>query len=211
MDTLIEFFHRLYHFEELIRWGGHAVLIAIVFAETGIMAGFFLPGDSLLVTAGILSAAGYLNIVVLNVELMVAAILGDSLSYAIGRRMGPKLFSRENSILFNKAHLLRTKRFYEKYGAKTIVIARFVPIVRTFAPVVAGVGAMNYSKFVLYNVVGGIAWVFLMLMTGYSLGRLIPHIDQHVHKVILIVIFLSILPALYEAWKEYRKPQPPAL
>lgn len=202
---MIDFFQRLYHFEELIRWGGVPVLTVIIFAETGIMAGFFLPGDSLLVTAGLLAAARYLNIGTLLVLLCLAAILGDSLSYAIGRRIGPRIFTREDSLLFHKGHLLRAKRFYEKYGSKTIVIARFVPIVRTFAPVVAGVGEMEYSKFIFYNIAGGIGWVCSMLLTGYFLGRSIPHIDQHIHKIILLVIFLSFLPMIYEWWKSRRE------
>ena len=149
------------------------------------MAGFFLPGDSLLVTAGLFAAAGHLNLAVLVLELCLAAILGDSLSYAIGRRLGPRLFSRENSLLFHKNHLQRTKRFYEKYGSKTIVIARFVPIVRTFAPVVAGVGEMSYATFITYNVVGGIGWVCSMLLTGYFLGRVIPNVDVRWHRAVL--------------------------
>jgi membrane-associated protein len=205
MEAIIDFFQRLYHFDELIRWGGHFILIAIVFAETGIMAGFFLPGDSLLVTAGLFAAAGYLNVWILMGELIVAAILGDSLSYAIGRRLGPALFKKEESFFFRKSHLDRTRAFYERYGAKTIVIARFVPIVRTFAPVVAGVGAMEYRKFIIYNVVGGFLWVVSMVMTGYWLGRLIPGVDKHIHKIILVVIFLSILPAFIEAWRERRR------
>jgi membrane-associated protein len=202
LEHLVDFFHRLYHFDELIRWGGHFILIAIIFAETGIMAGFFLPGDSLLVTAGLFAAGGHLNIYVLVTELILAAVLGDSLNYAVGRRLGPRLFSREDSLLFRKDHLRRTKRFYEKYGTKTIVLARFVPVIRTFAPAVAGVGEMKYSLFLTYNVVGGIAWVCSMLFTGYFLGRVIPNVDRHVHKIILIVIFLSILPAIIEVWKE---------
>lgn len=201
---MIDFFQRLYHFDELIRWGGHFGLIAIVFCETGIMAGFFLPGDSLLVTAGLLAAAGHLNIYVLVAELIAAAVLGDSFNYAVGKRIGPKIFSREDSVLFHKNHLLRTKRFYEKYGPKTIVIARFVPIVRTFAPTVAGIGEMKYSTFLTYNILGGVAWVCSMLFTGFFLGRMIPNVDKHVHKIILIVIFLSILPAVFEIWKEKR-------
>jgi len=168
------------------------------------MAGFFLPGDSLLVTAGLFAAAGQLNLWVLLAELCAAAILGDSFSYAIGRRLGPKLFSREDSLLFHKNHLHRTKHFYEKYGSKTIVIARFVPIIRTFAPVVAGVGEMNYSTFLAFNVIGGIGWVCSMIFVGYFLGRVIPNVDRHVHKIILAVIFLSILPAMIEFWKERR-------
>jgi len=201
---MLDLIHRLYQFDDLIRWGGHYVLTAIIFSETGIMAGFFLPGDSLLVTAGLFAAAGALNLPRLLVELSLAAILGDSLSYTIGHVIGPRIFSKEHSIFFHKAHLLRAHRFYEKYGAKTIVIARFVPIIRTFAPVVAGVGEMTYKRFIVYNIAGGIGWVFSMILVGYYLGRSIPHIDQHVHKIILIVIFLSILPAIIEIWKERR-------
>lgn len=202
MHSIVDFIQRLYHFDELIRWGGHFVLISIVFAETGLMAGFFLPGDSLLVTAGLFAAAGYLNIWLLVLELSVAAILGDSLSYAIGRRVGPRIFAREDSILFNKRHLFRTKAFYERYGVKTIVLARFIPVIRTFAPVVAGVGEMKYSTFLTFNILGGIGWVLLMLLAGFWLGRLIPNVDQHIHNIILVVIVLSILPILREWWKE---------
>ncbi len=210
MSSLFDLVHRLYQFDDLIRWGGHFILIAIVFAETGIMAGFFLPGDSLLVTAGLFAAAGHLNIYLLVAELVAAAVIGDTVNYAVGRRLGPKLFSQEHSLLFHKDHLLRTKRFYEKYGPKTIVLARFVPVIRTFAPAVAGVGEMRYSVFLTYNVVGGIVWVCSMLFTGFFLGRVIPNVDRHVHKIILIVIFLSILPAAFEIWKERRTRQTPS-
>jgi membrane-associated protein len=202
MHPLLELLQKLYHFDELIRWGGHLILVAIVFSETGLMAGFFLPGDSLLVTAGLFAAAGDLNIWLLLVELCLAAILGDTLSYAIGRRLGPALFTRDDSLFFRKNHLHRTKVFYEKYGAKTIVLARFVPVIRTFAPVVAGVGEMDYKTFISYNIWGGIGWVCLMVLTGFSLGRYIPHVDKHIHKIILVVIFVSILPAIYEGWKQ---------
>jgi membrane-associated protein len=207
LEILSTFFHKLYHFDELIRWGGHFVLIAIIFAETGVLAGFFLPGDSLLVTAGVLSAAGFLNIGVLLAELSAAAILGDTLNYAIGRRLGQRLFTREDSFFFRKSHIDRTRQFYDQYGAKTIVLARFVPIVRTFAPAVAGVGMMDYSRFLLYNVVGGLAWVCSMTLIGFFLGRSIPNIDKHIHHVILVVIFLSFLPIVYEYWKG-RRTQP---
>ena len=211
MSQLIHLIHQLYQFDQLILWGGHLVLIVIIFAETGIMAGFFLPGDSLLVTAGLFAATGHLGLTRLLVELSLAAILGDSLSYAIGHKLGPKIFYKEDSLFFHKKHLLRAHRFYEKYGAKTIVIARFVPIVRTFAPVVAGVGEMTYKKFIAYNVIGGIGWVCSMILIGFFLGRSIPNIGDHVHKIILIVIFLSILPAVVEIWKERRRPlAPPA-
>ena len=193
------FFSNLYHFEDLIRWGGYAVLIFIVFAETGLLVGFFLPGDSLLVTAGLLAAIDQnLNIWTLNAVLSAAAIAGDSTGYAIGYQMGPKIFNRDDSFFFHRAHVERAKRFYEKYGPKTIVLARFVPIVRTFAPTVAGVGRMEYKKFLAYNVLGGIGWVMSMTLTGYFLAQSIPDIEKKIHWVVLIVIFLSFLPIIKE-------------
>ena len=190
----------MYQFNELIRWGGYTVLVVIVFAETGLLAGFFLPGDSLLVTAGLLAAGGTLHIGVLVVLLCIAAIAGDSTGYAIGYHLGPRLFSREDSRFFHKDHLVRTQRFYDKYGAKTIVIARFVPIVRTFAPTVAGAGKMRYRTFLLFNVAGGIGWVASMTLAGYFLARSIPDIERHVHWVIAIVVLISFLPVLHE-WR----------
>jgi membrane-associated protein len=198
MDPIHSFFEHLYNLPELIRWGGYAVLTAIVFAETGLLVGFFLPGDSLLVTAGVIAATGELNIVLLNVLLCAAAIIGDQVGYMIGRRAGPKIFNREKSFLFAKDHLLRTKAFYDKHGGKTVVIARFMPFARTFAPVVAGVGAMSYRRFVSYNVFGGIGWVVSMTLLGYFLGTSIPDIDKHIHKVVAVVILLSILPGIIE-------------
>ncbi len=202
---MVEFFSNLYHFDELIRWGGYTILVAIVFAETGLLAGFFLPGDSLLVTAGLLAAAdGVLNVWVLIALLSLAAIAGDSTGYAIGYHLGPRLFHREDSRLFHKDHVARTQRFYEQYGAKTIVIARFVPIVRTFAPTVAGVGKMRYRTFLTFNVVGGIGWVLSMTLAGFFLGRSIPTIEHHLHWVIGIVILLSLLPIARE-WRLSRR------
>lgn len=204
MEILQQFFSNLYRFDELIRWGGYFVLVVIVFAETGLLAGFFLPGDSLLVTAGVISAVdGTLNIWILNLLLCAAAILGDTTGYWIGHCLGPKIFSREDSFFFHKDHLVRTQKFYDKYGAKTIVIARFVPIVRTFAPTVAGVGQMRYTRFLAYNVIGGIGWVMSMTLAGYFLGRSIPNIEKQIHWVIAIVIFLSFIPIIKE-WLEHR-------
>ena len=189
---------------DLIRWGGYVVLVAIVFCETGLLIGFFLPGDSLLITAGLLAAAGVLDIWLLNALLIVAAIVGDSVGYAIGYRAGPRLFTKEESLLFSRKHLLRTRVFYEKYGGKTIVLARFIPLIRTFAPVVAGIGQMEYRRFVFYNVFGGIGWVISMTWAGYLLGSLIPDISRYIHVVVLVVIVLSFIPVVVELWKARR-------
>jgi membrane-associated protein len=194
-----------YSLDDLIRWGGYVVLFAIVFTETGLLIGFFLPGDSLLITAGIVAAAGGLNIWWLNVVLIVAAITGDSVGYAIGVRLGPRLFTRPQSLVFNPRHIERTRVFYERHGPKTIVIARFVPIVRTFAPVVAGVGQMEYRRFIFYNVAGGIGWVTSMTWAGYGLGRVIPNLGSYIHLVVGIVIVLSVIPIVIEILKERRR------
>ena len=205
MEFLRDLARGAYSLDSLIQWGGYGVLFAIVFAETGLLVGFFLPGDSLLITAGLLAANGTLNIWWLNALLIVAAVVGDSVGYAIGRRLGPRLFTRQKSLLFNPAHVERTRRFYEKYGAKTIVIARFVPIVRTFAPVVAGVGQMRYRRFLFYNVAGGVGWVTSMTWGGYLLGRAIPNIAEYIHIVVIVVIVLSVIPIAVEILKERRR------
>jgi membrane-associated protein len=194
-----------YALDDLVRWGGYVVLVAIVFTETGLLVGFFLPGDSLLITAGLVAATGALDIWWLNVLLSIAAIVGDSVGYAIGARIGPRLFTREKSLLFNPRHVERTRRFYARHGARTIVIARFVPIVRTFAPVVAGVGQMPYRRFLFYNVAGGVGWVVSMTWTGYLLGQTIPNIDRHIHITVVIVIVLSLIPIVVEIMRERRK------
>jgi len=191
--------------QQLIRWGGYVGLFAIVFTETGLMFGFFLPGDSLLVTAGLFAAKGDLDIVLLNALLMVAAITGDATGYLIGRRMGPALYRRPDSKFFRRSHLIKTRLFYEKHGGKTIIIARFVPMIRTFAPVVAGVAGMQYRRFAIFNVVGGIGWVLSMTLTGYGLGRMIPNIDKHIEVLILSVIAISFIPAVLHGWKERKE------
>jgi len=205
LEFLSELLRGGYSLDSLIRWGGYSVLMAIVFAETGLLVGFFLPGDSLLVTAGLVAATGALNIWWLNVLLILAAVIGDSVGYAIGRRVGPHLFVREKSLLFNPAHVERTRRFYARHGAKTIVIARFVPIVRTFAPTVAGVGQMEYRRFVFYNVAGGVGWVLSMTWAGYLLGQSIPNIGSHIHIVAAVVIVLSLIPIAVELLRERRR------
>jgi membrane-associated protein len=191
--------------DDVIRWGGYVLLVAIVFTETGLLIGFFLPGDSLLITAGLVAATGALDIWWLNGLLIAAAIIGDTTGYAIGYRAGPRLFTREQSLLFRPSHIERTRRFYERHGAKTIVIARFVPIVRTFAPVVAGVGQMEYRRFLLYNVAGGVGWVTSMTWAGYLLGQTIPNISDHIHVVVAVVIVLSLIPIAIELIKERRR------
>ncbi|MEO6025260.1 MAG: VTT domain-containing protein, partial [Candidatus Binatia bacterium] len=205
IETLTSFLHQVYDVEGIIRWGGMTLLIVIVFAETGLLIGFFLPGDSLLVTAGVFAAAGHLDIWTLLIAVSIAAVVGDQLGYFIGLRTGPRIFTREDSLLFKRAHLMRAHEFYEKHGGKTIILARFVPIVRTFAPVVAGVAEMDYRKFVTFNVAGGVLWVWSTSLLGYSLGRVVPDIDRHIHLVIVVVVFLSLLPAVFEYWRSRRE------
>jgi membrane-associated protein len=198
-DVVTEFFRTVYNVPELIRMGGLVGLVLVVFAETGLMVGFFLPGDSLLVTAGLFAAKGDLDIVWMNIALIAAAILGDATGYWIGYRAGKALYSRPNSFFFRRDHLIKTHEFYERHGGKTIVIARFMPILRTFAPVVAGAAEMTYRRFAIYNIAGGIGWVLSMTLTGYFLGRAVPDLEKHIHIVVAVVIFLSLLPALI-AW-----------
>ena len=171
-EWVMDLLRQIYDVEGIIRWGGLLMLVAIVFAETGLMIGFFLPGDSLLVTAGVFAALGQLNIWAVNGLLIVAAIVGDTVGYWFGRRVGPALFRRPKSLLFNPDHLRRAHDFYEKHGGKTIIIARFMPIIRTFAPIVAGMGEMQYRRFLSFNVFGGLLWVISMTGIGYFLGRI---------------------------------------
>ena len=203
MDLLTEFYQKLRDLPALVQWAGYVGLTIIIFAETGLLVGFFLPGDSLLVTAGLLAAdpAFGLNVWLLGLILTVAAIVGDTVGYHVGKATGPRIFTRENSLFFHKDHLLKAQAFYEKHGGKTIIIARFMPIVRTFAPVVAGVGQMRYASFLAYNVVGGVLWIWSMLITGYVLAKTVPGVAKHVEKVILVVVFLSILPGIIAWWR----------
>lgn len=204
MDVIIDFFKNLKDLEGLIRWGGMLVLIIIVFAETGLLVGFFLPGDSLLITAGLLAAQGYLDIYWLNISLILAAIIGDTVGYWFGRKTGPRIFKREKSRFFAKDHLLKAQEFYEKHGGKTIIYARFVPFARTFAPIVAGVGNMDYKKFLLFNISGGILWVVSMTLLGYFFGN-IPFIKKNFEYVIIGVIILSTLPVIIGYWNHRKE------
>ena len=204
MEWFKHIFHQLTDVETLVRVGGVTAMTIIVFAETGLLVGFFLPGDSLLVTAGVFAGTGQLNIVNLNLILIAAAILGDTVGYWFGRKTGPALFNRPKSMFFNPAHLKRAHDFYEKHGGKTIVLARFMPIVRTFAPIVAGMGQMPYRRFISFNVFGGALWVLSMTLIVYFLGQ-IPGVKEHVEIVIIVVVFLSILPGIIAAAREWRK------
>ena len=199
MEFLTDFLHQLRDVEGLIRAGGLLMVCAIVFAETGLLVGFFLPGDSLLFTAGFLAAGGHINIALLLVCTTFAAIAGDQVGYLIGYKTGEKIFQRPDSRFFKREYVLRTQAFYEKHGAKTIVLARFVPIVRTFAPVVAGVAMMEYRRFVTYNIVGGLGWVWGLSLLGYMLGNIIPR--EYLEPAVLVIVFLSILPLIIEWWR----------
>jgi membrane-associated protein len=178
----------------------YAILMAIVFVETGFVVMPFLPGDSLLFAAGAVASRGYLSAPVLALGLIAAAILGDTVNYHIGKAIGPRVMKSENSRWFNKKHLVKTHKFFEKYGPKTIVLARFVPIVRTFAPFVAGAGAMNYRTFIVYNVVGAVAWVTLMLGSGYLLGQ-IPFVKERFELIVVGIVVLSVMPMVIEWWR----------
>jgi membrane-associated protein len=212
MESLKElidlFLHVDKHLLELVQDYGtwtYAILFAIVFLETGLVVTPFLPGDSLLFAAGALAGAGALDIRIIIVLLIIAAVTGDSLNYAIGRRVGPRVF-REGSRFFRQEYLERTHAFYEKHGGKTIVLARFVPIIRTFAPFVAGIGVMNYPKFIAYNVGGGILWVCLFGLAGYFFGGL-PVVKENFSIAVLAIILLSVLPMVIEVWKARAQPR----
>jgi len=178
----------------------YAILMAIIFVETGVVIMPFLPGDSLLFAAGAVASRGYLNAPLLALGLIVAAVLGDTLNYHIGKAIGPRVMKSERSRWFNRKHLDKTHKFFEKYGGKTIILARFVPIVRTFAPFVAGAGAMTYSKFILYNIVGAVAWVALMLGSGWMLGQ-VPFVKEHFELIVIGIVILSVMPMVIEWWK----------
>jgi membrane-associated protein len=197
IGSLGHIFHFLFNVQGLIEWGGVLLVCVIVFIETGFFVGFFLPGDSLLVTAGVFAAAGNLNIVTLLTLVPLCAIVGDQIGYWIGRKAGEALYRRPDSLLFRRRHLDSAHQFYEKYGGKTVILARFVPIIRTFCPPVAGAARMPYKRYFAYDIAGGILWVGSMTLGGYFLGKSIPNISQRIHYVIAIVIILSLLPALF--------------
>jgi membrane-associated protein len=196
IGSLGHLLHFLFNVKGLIEWGGTLLVCIIVFIETGFFVGFFLPGDSLLVTAGVFAASGQLQIAKLVLLVPLCAIVGDQIGYWIGRKAGQALYRREDSLVFRKRHLENAHQFYEKYGGKTVILARFVPIIRTFCPPVAGAAQMPYPRYLSYDVAGGILWGGGMVLGGYFLGRQIPNISENIHYVIAVVIFLSLLPPM---------------
>ncbi len=216
LQHLVDLYRTLTNPEQLIHllstllsgWLGYAALFAIVFSETGLLIGLFLPGDSLLFTVGVVAGAGQLDLATVIAVLSAAAMLGDSTGYWLGRKTGPRIFSRPDSRLFKQEYVTRTHAFYERYGGKTIIMARFVPIVRTFAAFVAGVGKMPYLRFLPFSIFGGIGWVTMMTVLGYKLGA-IPLVRQYFDKIVLLIIAISVLPTVLEIWKARRKrPRP---
>lgn len=189
------------HFDlvSLIQTAGYLGIFAIVFLESGLLIGFFFPGDSLLFTAGFLASQGLLDIKLLVAGCFIFAVLGDSIGYFIGKKLGPRIFNKEKSIFFHKQHLERAQKFYDKHGGKTIILARFVPVIRAFAPIVAGAGKMNYKKFVTFNLIGGVLWAIGVTLTGYYLGSLIPDVDKYLLPIVGLIIVASILPGLHHA------------
>lgn len=190
-----------------IKAAGYAGILGIVFAESGLLVGFFLPGDSLLFTAGFLASQGYFNITILIVLCFVGAVLGDSVGYAFGKKTGQMLFVKEDSLMFNKSHLEKAKIFYEKHGGKTIVLARFMPVVRTFAPIIAGVGTMKYPVFLTYNIIGAALWAIGLPTIGYFLGNIVPDVDKYIIPIIIMIIIASVTPPAIHILKkeEHRK------
>lgn len=179
-----------------VKGAGYLGVGAIIFAESGLFVGFFLPGDSLLFTAGFLAAQGYLDISLLVLISFVAAVIGDSVGYSFGRNVGPKIFTRENSLFFDRVHVERAHKFYSRHGGKAVTFARFVPVVRTFAPIVAGVGKMKYSSFLFFNLLGALIWAAGIPLIGFYLGRVIPNIDRYIIPIVIFIILLSVSPSL---------------
>ncbi len=205
LEQLFALINFIYSIPDLIGWGGYLILFFIIFAETGLFIGFFLPGDSLLLTAGLFAAGGKLNIIILTISLTIAAIIGDSTGYWFGKKVGKKLFQKENSRFLKKKHLLKAKGFYDRHGGKTIILARFVPIIRTFAPIVAGATEMHYKKFLNYNIIGGVLWATGLTLIGYFIGSSIPNMEKHIGPLVIAVVILSFLPAIIGYIMEKRK------
>ena len=212
METVTRFIHICHHMHYLgidlvaaIKTVGYAGLAFVVFAETGLFLGFFFPGDSLLFVAGLLASQGFFSVAFRILIVFVAAVTGNMVGYEFGRRVGPRLFSREDSLLFRKAHVVRTQKFFDRYGGKTIMIARFMPIVRTFAPILAGVGNMQYRSFLAYNIAGAAIWTAGLTLLGYFLGNVVPDIDKYLLPIVLAIVVVSVLPGIYHLYGERKK------
>lgn len=192
------------HVDKIIESGGILLVALIVFAESGLLIGFFLPGDTLLFTAGFFAAQGKFSIVWLIVAIVVAAIIGDNVGYSIGKRTGKRIFSKKDGVFFRHENIIRAEHFYEKHGGKTIILARFVPVVRTFAPIVAGVGSMSRQKFLTYNIVGALLWGIGVTLLGYFLGSKIPNIETYIYPVLLFATIFTFGPTLYHLLKDQK-------
>ena len=225
METIIEFFHQVKDFlnpkfliDFLLNLLGNYVYLGlwfVIFAETGLAVGFFLPGDSLLVVSGLFAAANKLNILLVLLAFFLGSVIGDSTGYWIGRGMGKTLFNRESSWVFKPSRVEKAKHFFEKYGVKTVILARFVPIVRTFAPLVVGAAEMPYSRFLPFSIIGGLLWINSMVLAGYFLGGVIERalgikLEDHIEKVVIVVVFISLLPPIIEFLRHRFGPKPPA-
>lgn len=195
----------MFDLNSLLRTVGYAGIFAIVFAESGLLVGFFLPGDSLLFTAGFLASQGVFDIYILCAIIFIAAVVGDNVGYWFGKKAGPRVFSKEDSLVFSKSNVEKSQKFYEKHGGKTIILARFIPVVRTFAPVIAGIGKMDYKKFLAYNFIGGVIWGIGVTVLGYLLGSSIPDIDKYLIPIALLIILFSIAPALWHLLRDQEK------
>lgn len=189
----------------LIKAFGYLGVWSVVFAETGLLIGFFLPGDSLLFLSGFLASQGFFNILLLSIGIFIAGVIGDNTGYVFGKKTGPMIFKKEDSLFFNKNNLIKAQNFYNKYGALTIVLARFIPIIRTFAPIVAGVGKMEYRKFLVFIIFGGFLWAFSITFAGYCLPTIFPDAEKYLTLIIFSIIFISLIPPVIEFLKELKK------
>lgn len=204
MENTLEFIKTFLHPQSIIQYGGLALLLFIIFAETGLFFGFFLPGDSLLFVAGLMSGSTLfdVDIVTLNLSIIVAGILGNFVGYYFGKKTGPVLFKRDDSLFFKKKHANAAKNFYDQYGGMALILGRFIPIIRTFVPIMAGVVSIDFKKFVLYNIVGCVAWVVSMTLSGYFLGRMFPTLQENLEYIVIIIIAVSMIPVVITYLKE---------
>lgn len=207
MENTLEFIKTILHPQSIIQYGGLALLLFIIFAETGLFFGFFLPGDSLLFVAGLMSGSTLfdVDIVTLNLTIIAAGILGNFVGYYFGKKTGPVLFKRDDSLFFKKKHVNAAKDFYDRYGGMALILGRFIPIIRTFVPIMAGVVSIDFKKFVLYNVSGCVAWVVSMTLSGYFLGRIFPSLQENLEYIVIIIIAVSMIPVVLTYLKERKR------